>query len=170
MYPHANASHTFLHFLFCNCFSFFLFFFFLLQLYFVVVLITFLATTRVATGTRVIAADRRYVEKHRLLQRVTCHMTSCFAKSIRIYDTNSHPSHTILSFWPTEQLRFLQRLQGTAQTLVRSYAKLLKVICLHSIQCRDCTFVSKGDKCVKAMKKGCGAPKWKGDGNCDDNK
>ena len=25
-------------------------------------------------------------------------MTSCFAKSIRIYDTNAHPSHTILSF------------------------------------------------------------------------
>merc|ERR1712032_755103 len=35
-------------------------------------------------------------------------------------------------------------------------------------KCRDCTFVSKGDACVKAIKKGCGAPKWKGDGNCDD--
>jgi len=35
--------------------------------------------------------------------------------------------------------------------------------------CRDCTYEAKGDACVKAMKKGCGAPKWKGDGNCDDN-
>ena len=37
-------------------------------------------------------------------------------------------------------------------------------------QCLDCTFVSKGDECVSAMKAGCGSPKWKGDNNCDDNK
>merc|ERR1711937_211876 len=36
-------------------------------------------------------------------------------------------------------------------------------------KCRDCTFVSKGDECVKSIKKGCGSPNWKGDGNCDDN-
>jgi len=36
-------------------------------------------------------------------------------------------------------------------------------------KCRDCTYVAKGDKCVKSIKKGCGAPNWKGDGNCDDN-
>merc|ERR1712203_884454 len=36
-------------------------------------------------------------------------------------------------------------------------------------KCLDCTFVSKGDACVKSMKKSCGAPNWKGDGNCDDN-
>merc|ERR1712032_1408488 len=35
-------------------------------------------------------------------------------------------------------------------------------------KCRDCTYVSKGDACVKAIKKSCGSPKWKGDGNCDD--
>ena len=38
------------------------------------------------------------------------------------------------------------------------------------LQCRDCTYKSKGDKCTKSIKKGCGAPNWKGDGNCDDNK
>ena len=41
---------------------------------------------------------------------------------------------------------------------------------LFDLQCRDCTYEAKGDDCVKAIKKGCGAPKWKGDGNCDDNK
>merc|ERR1712032_305326 len=36
-------------------------------------------------------------------------------------------------------------------------------------KCLDCTFVSKGDKCTKSIKKGCGSPNWKGDGNCDNN-
>merc|ERR1712139_24194 len=35
-------------------------------------------------------------------------------------------------------------------------------------KCKDCTYVAKGDKCVKDFKKGCGAPKFKGDGYCDD--
>merc|ERR1712037_557423 len=36
-------------------------------------------------------------------------------------------------------------------------------------KCLDCTYVQKGDTCVKDFKKGCGAPKFKGDGFCDDN-
>ena len=35
-------------------------------------------------------------------------------------------------------------------------------------QCLDCTYVSAGDGCVKTIKKGCGKPKFKGDGFCDD--
>merc|ERR1719174_1036384 len=35
-------------------------------------------------------------------------------------------------------------------------------------KCRDCTYVTKGDTCVKDFKKACGAPKFKGDGYCDD--
>merc|ERR1712032_1002105 len=35
-------------------------------------------------------------------------------------------------------------------------------------KCLDCTYVVKGDACVKDMKKGCGAPKFKGDKHCDD--
>ena len=34
-------------------------------------------------------------------------------------------------------------------------------------KCLDCTYVVKGDTCVKDFKKGCGAPKFKGDGFCD---
>ena len=34
-------------------------------------------------------------------------------------------------------------------------------------KCLDCTYVTKGDACVKDMKKSCGAPKFKGDGYCD---
>merc|ERR1712196_421254 len=36
-------------------------------------------------------------------------------------------------------------------------------------KCKDCTYVAKGDACVKDFKKGCGAPKFKGDGYCDDD-
>merc|ERR1712159_558466 len=36
-------------------------------------------------------------------------------------------------------------------------------------KCKDCTYVKKGDKCVDDFKKACGAPKFKGDGFCDDN-
>merc|ERR1712176_1343354 len=36
-------------------------------------------------------------------------------------------------------------------------------------KCKDCKYVPKGDKCVKDFKKNCGAPKFKGDGFCDDN-
>merc|ERR1712224_999039 len=36
-------------------------------------------------------------------------------------------------------------------------------------ECKDCTYEAKGDDCVKSIKKGCGSPNWKGDGNCDDN-
>merc|ERR1711939_878917 len=36
-------------------------------------------------------------------------------------------------------------------------------------QCLDCTYEAKGDDCVPDFKKGCGAPKFKGDGYCDDN-
>merc|ERR1711881_483299 len=36
-------------------------------------------------------------------------------------------------------------------------------------KCLDCTYVQKGDTCVKDFKKGCGAPKFKGDGYCDDD-
>lgn len=34
--------------------------------------------------------------------------------------------------------------------------------------CLDCTFKVKVDSCKKAMKKGCGSPKYVGDGFCDD--
>lgn len=44
-------------------------------------------------------------------------------------------------------------------------AKKFKDLC----KCLDCTYKPKGDDCVKDFKKGCGAPKFKGDGFCDDN-
>ena len=37
-------------------------------------------------------------------------------------------------------------------------------------KCLDCTFVAKGDECVKAIKGGCGAANYVGDKYCDDNK
>ena len=37
-------------------------------------------------------------------------------------------------------------------------------------KCLDCTFVSKGDECVKAIKSACGAANYVGDKYCDDNK
>merc|ERR1712048_931675 len=36
-------------------------------------------------------------------------------------------------------------------------------------KCLDCTFVSKGDECVKAIKSACGAANYVGDKYCDDN-
>lgn len=36
-------------------------------------------------------------------------------------------------------------------------------------KCRDCTYKGAGDGCVKVMQKGCGKPKFKGDGYCDDD-
>merc|ERR1712187_507783 len=36
-------------------------------------------------------------------------------------------------------------------------------------KCLDCTYVPKGDTCIKDFKKACGAPNFKGDGFCDDN-
>jgi len=35
-------------------------------------------------------------------------------------------------------------------------------------KCLDCTYKGQGDTCVKTFQKGCGAPKFKGDGYCDD--
>merc|ERR1712032_1124834 len=36
-------------------------------------------------------------------------------------------------------------------------------------KCLDCTYVAKGDACIKAMKGSCGAPDYVGDKFCDDN-
>merc|ERR1739848_817007 len=36
-------------------------------------------------------------------------------------------------------------------------------------KCLDCTFTAEQDTCGQGKFKGCGAPNWKGDGNCDDN-
>ena len=37
-------------------------------------------------------------------------------------------------------------------------------------KCKDCTHVAKGDACIKAIQKGCGAADFVGDKYCDDNK